>query len=120
MLLPPSETGRRPTLDFTDPYSCYITCDRDEAIMFAARFACPMLYEVTLLEEPLVDDTLDPEQKTSFRCRRARIWRQETISREDLFRVRMRLEALARGDCDPAPVDCPPVEDVALGRMLET
>lgn len=118
MLLPPSETGYVPQLDFTDRYSCYITTDRDEAIMFAARFAHPGLYEVALFEEPLLDDTV--ESTTSFRCRRARIWRRESISREDLLRVRARLTARMRAHSEDeracVEIPCPPLEEYEINQ----
>lgn len=83
-LLPPSETGRLPALEGTDPTSVYITSNRAEAVFYCLRHDRPMLYEVTVREEPDVDDVL-PEQGSSRRVRRAKVYRLEQPSRHELM-----------------------------------
>lgn len=82
-LLPPSETGKIPGLLGSDPESVYITTDRADAIGYAARWRRPILYEVTLREEPRRDDVL-PHVATSFRVSKATVYRAEQPSNREL------------------------------------
>lgn len=97
-LLPPSESGHRPGLDFTDKEAVYITSDRNAAIMFAARHDRPCLYEVTGFEwldgatEPSPDDVI-PGDPTSARVKTATIHRIEQISALELRRTLYELSA---------------------------
>lgn len=108
VLLPPSETGIVPALVGTDKTSVYITTNRDKAILYAAPFEFPAIYEVTVTDEPQPDDVVD--DKESWRVPRAKVWRRESIPTRELFRAR---RALNR----PTEVVCPPLEVVELGKM---
>lgn len=79
VLLPPSETGIMPALVGTDKASVYLTLRQEVAIMYAAPFESPALYEVLVDDEPVRDDVL-PDDPNSWRVRSARVWRKYNIS----------------------------------------
>lgn len=90
-LLPPSQTGVMPGLDITDRESVYVTSSRDDAVMYATRFAEPVLYEVTLRQAPLPDDVVD--HPSSGRVPTALIVRIEVPSRVELIAALMEIAA---------------------------
>lgn len=94
ILLPPSETGVWPGLDASDKTMVYITTDRKNALMYAARHERPMLYEVTLREEPIFDDVM-PSAPTEKRVPSAVVWRVEQPSRVELMNAVGEMEASA-------------------------
>lgn len=91
MLLPPSETGIMPALEVTDRRSVYITTNQNIAILFAARFKHPALYEVTIDMEPARDDVV-PDDASSWRVPRAKVWRRLGIPASNLAMSRLALE----------------------------
>jgi hypothetical protein len=60
-----------------------ITSDRSNAVIDAMRFHDPMIYEVTLRDEPIPDDVL-PGYSTEKRVPSARVWKAETPTRNEL------------------------------------
>lgn len=95
ILLPPSRTGRLPGLEASDVDSVYVTTDRAQALLFAARHESPRLYEVTKIGEgggPQLDDIL-PEDDTCWRVRSAMVYRVEVPSTLELRRVLYELES---------------------------
>jgi hypothetical protein len=86
-LLPPSETGVIPGLESTDKTMVYVTTNRTNALLFAARHDHPVLYEVTNFQgvEPIRDDVIPDE--TCWRVPSCIVYRTETISRLELRRT---------------------------------
>jgi len=94
LLLPPSETGVLPALGGTDVERVYITSSRDDALLYAARHERPMLYEVTLREEPIFDDVM-PGTETSKRVPVAKVYRAEQPSRVEIGRAMFEMDRAA-------------------------
>lgn len=94
-VLPPSETGIVPGLNATDKESVYITTDRADALRYAFRHNTPMLFEVTVREEPRFDDVL-PTVPTSKRVSSATVYRLEQPSRQEMFSFMAEMEATRR------------------------
>lgn len=82
LLLPPSRTGVVSGLPTSDQDAVYVTTDRFEATIFALRHARPVLYEVTIQQEPLKNDTFQSE--SSFRAPQATIRRVESLSQREI------------------------------------
>lgn len=91
VLLPPSETGVMPGLEESDRSSVYVTTNQNVAVLFAARFQHPALYEVTVDVEPVRDDVV-PDDASSWRVPHAKVWRRLGIPAANLAMSRLTLE----------------------------